>query len=118
MDFRANRLLSDGLRIAAGKHPGKTALVAEGKPCSYGQLLDAAQRLAARLAAEGVHRGDRVAIFMDNTWPCVVSIYATLLAGAAMLVVNPLTKADKLTYILNDSDQTRIALYSAQRTTG
>jgi acyl-CoA synthetase (AMP-forming)/AMP-acid ligase II len=41
---------------------------------------------------------------MDNTWPCVVSIYAVLIAGGAFLVVNPQTKSDKLEFILDDSD--------------
>ena len=40
---------------------------------------------------------------MDNTWPCVVSIYATLAAGGVFLIVNPQTKADKLKFILDDS---------------
>ena len=40
---------------------------------------------------------------MDNTWPCVVSLYGTLLAGGVFCIVNPQTKADKLEFILNDS---------------
>jgi amino acid adenylation domain-containing protein len=98
-----NRLLPDSLRIAAEKHPGKTVAVVEGRPYTYGQLLDASERLAARLSADGVRRGDRVAIFMDNTWPCLVSIFGVLSAGAAMLLINPLTRSDKIQYILNDS---------------
>ncbi len=54
-------------------------------------------------ASEGLRRGDRVAVFMDNTWPCAVSIFGILLAGGTFLVVNPQTKADKLQYILRDS---------------
>lgn len=81
----------------------KVALIVEGHPWTYGQLLDAATRLAAALQARGVQRGDRVAIYMDNTWPCVVSIFATLLAGGVFLVINPQTRADKLAFILEDS---------------
>ena len=51
----------------------KSAVIVEGQPYTYAELLDAALRLAAALRARGVERGDRVAIYMDNTWPCVVS---------------------------------------------
>lgn len=99
------RLLHDALREAAGDAAlaRRTAVIAEGAAHSYGELLDAAQRLAAALAARGMRRGDRVAIYMDNTWPCVVSIFAVLLGGAAFLIVNPQTKSDKLGFILDDS---------------
>ncbi len=40
---------------------------------------------------------------MDNTWPCVVSIYAALIAGGVVMPVNPQTKADKLAFVLADS---------------
>ena len=59
-------------------------------------------RLAAALAARGIARGDRVAVFMDNCWEAVVAIFAVLKAGAVFSPVNPSTKADKLAFILNN----------------
>ena len=99
------RLLHDGL-LQHGADPAladKPAVIVEGQPHSYAELLDAASRLAAALRARGLARGDRVAIYMDNTWPCVVSIHAALLAGAAFLLINPQSKSDKLGLILADS---------------
>src|SRR5690349_12421508 len=100
------RLLHDTLLAASGPacglspvdYRGKVAVIAEGEPHSYGELLDAALRLAGALSARGLRRGDRVAIYMDNTWPCVVSIYATLIGGGAFITVNPQTKSDKLEF--------------------
>jgi long-chain acyl-CoA synthetase len=103
---RYQRLLHDSLVVSAGRSPQKVAIVAEGTPYTYEVLFDAAVRLSNQLQAHGLKRGDRVAIYMDNTWPCVVSIFGTLMAGGAFMVVNPQTKADKLTYILNDSEAT------------
>jgi amino acid adenylation domain-containing protein len=99
------RLLHDALREHAADpaRAGQAAVVVEGCAYSYAQLADAASRLAGALAERGVARGDRVAIYMDNTWPCVVAIFATLMAGGAFLVINPLTKSDKLGFILDDS---------------
>jgi long-chain acyl-CoA synthetase len=101
--MKAQRLLHDSLFASAAEFAHKHAVVVEGQPYTYAQLCDAAQRLAAALRARGLQRGDRVAIYMDNTWPCVVSIFATLAAGGVFLIINPQTKADKLEFILNDS---------------
>ncbi len=99
------RLLHDSLlRHANGKDAShKIAVVVEGQPYTYTQLLASAMSLAGALEARGLRRGDRVAIFMDNTWPCVVSIYATLIAGGVFLAINPQTKTDKVDFILKDS---------------
>lgn len=99
------RLLHDSL-LAHAADPavaGRTAVVVEGRGYTYAELLDASLRLASALQGFGVGPGDRVAVYMDNTWPCIVSIYATLLAGGVFIVVNPQTKADKLAYVLDDS---------------
>ena len=101
---RPQWLLREGLLASAARQPDKIALVVEGQPYRYGELQDAAMRLAGRLREEGVRPGDRVAIYMDNTWPCIVSIYAVLLAGGVFFVVNPQTKAEKLCYVLEDSE--------------
>jgi acyl-CoA synthetase (AMP-forming)/AMP-acid ligase II len=96
-------LLQDFLLRAAERHPAKCVLVAGGERYSYERLLHDAAALARALRGRGLQPGDRVLIYMDNTWPCVVSIFGALLAGAVFLVVNPQTKADKLRFILRDS---------------
>lgn len=102
--IRPQRLLRDGLLNSAKRHPDKHALVIEGTPYSYRQLADSALKLAAALKNRGLESGDRVAIYMDNTWPCVVSIYATLMAGGVFMIINPQTKSEKLEFVLDDSD--------------
>jgi len=100
---RPQRLLREGLIKSATRHPQKVALVIEGEEYTYGQLLDTSQRVARALLDRGLQRGDRVGVYMDNTWPCITSIYGILLAGGVFLMINPQTKADKLQYILKDS---------------
>lgn len=97
------RLLCDSLLQAAAALPDKTALVVEGERHSYAELRDAALRCAAAMQARGLERGERVAIYMDNTWPCAIAIFGTWLAGGVLLVINPQTKTDKLAYLLHDS---------------
>lgn len=103
--MHVKRLLHDGLLAAERdrERASNTAVIVDGRAYTYAELADAARRLAAALRSRGLARGDRVAIYMDNTWPCVVSIYAALIAGGVFMVVNPQTKADKLAFILEDS---------------
>ena len=105
MTMPPQRLLQDAL-LARATDPAfadKPVVVIEGQPYRYAELLDRAQRLAGVLVTRGVARGDRVAIYMDNSWPCVVSIFAVLLAGGVFLLINPQTKSEKLGFILDDS---------------
>jgi acyl-CoA synthetase (AMP-forming)/AMP-acid ligase II len=103
MKNRPLRLLHETLLAAAEEHSEKPAVIVDGATHSYGDLLDAALKLAYAFQERGLRRGDRVAIYLENSWPCVVSIYATLLAGGAFVVINPQTRAEKLAYMLADS---------------
>ena len=97
------RLLQDSL-VHHGTSNGRdrTALIADGQSYSFGDLLEAGQRLAGALRSRGVDRGDRVAIQVQNSWTCAVAIFGTLLAGGVFVLVNPQTPADKLAFILRD----------------
>ena len=97
------RLIGEALLISARKYPEKTAIIAKGKEFSYASLKESAENLSNHLVNSGIKKGDRVAIYMNNSWECIVSIYAASIAGAVFLVINPQTKASKLLYILNDS---------------
>lgn len=104
MTLIPQRLLGEALLISAKKDPSKTAIIVKGKEYSYAELLESAQKLAFHLVKCGIKKGDRVAICIENSWQSIVSVYAATLSGAVFLVINPQTKADKLQYILNDSE--------------
>ncbi len=97
------RLLGEALLISAKKNASKTAIIYKDKEYTYKEMLDAAMSLATLLVKDGLRKGDRVAIYMNNSWESVVSIYAVLLAGGIFLMINPQTKANKLRFILKDS---------------
>ena len=98
-----SRLLQDTLLATVARHPDRTALVTGDVRMSYREVAHYACRLAHALRAHGVRRGDRVAIFMDNTWQCASSIYGVLLAGGVFVSVSVQTKHDKLAFILRDA---------------
>ena len=97
------RLLHDGLMAHAEERPDHPAVITGDERLGYAELAARARRLARGLQARGVRRGDRVAIYLENSATVVAALYAASLAGAAFMVVNPQTKADKLRYVLADA---------------
>jgi long-chain acyl-CoA synthetase len=98
------RLLQENLLEAAAEVPGKDAVVDEYTRRTYAELADDALRFARLLQDDGLQRGDRVALYLDNTAQCAAAIFGVLLAGGAFTFVNPQTKAEKLAFILGDSE--------------
>ena len=90
------------LENSARQFPDKVALICGDERLTYRQIEERANQLAHALIAAGVERGDRVVSVLPNSIESVLAIFATLKAGAVFVVLNPTTKADKLTYILNN----------------
>jgi amino acid adenylation domain-containing protein len=101
-------LLHDYLLRSARDLPEKIALVCTKQRLSYAELDARSNALAHSLAAAGVERGDRVVIFADNCVETVISFWAVLKANAVVCIVNPLTKSDKLAYLLEDCRPTAL----------
>lgn len=101
-------LLQDFLLHTAARLPEKVAVVCKKERVTYAGIDQASNALAHALVARGVARGDRVIVFADNTVEAAVAFWAVLKANAVVSMVNPLTKADKLTYLLNDCRATAL----------
>ncbi|AOZ09842.1 benzoate-CoA ligase family protein [Cupriavidus malaysiensis] len=90
----------------------KTAYVDDDGTLSYGALDERVRRLAAALAAAGVHREERVLLLMHdcNDWP--VCFLGAMYAGIVPVAVNTLLTADDYAYMLRHS-RAQAALVSA-----
>src|SRR5712664_4204755 len=108
-------LLHQFLEQTARRSPDQVALVCRGTSYTYRQIDEAAARLGAAMQHRGVRRGDRVAIFLDNSVESVVSVYGTLKIGAVFMPVNALTKTAKLGYMLNDARAACLVTHTALR---
>ena len=106
-------LLHHFLERTAARLPDKRALVGDAACRTYREIDEAAERLAAVLRARGVRRGERVAIFMENCAQAVHAVYAALKIGAVFMPVNPLTKSDKLAFMLDDARAACLVTHSA-----
>ncbi|MFI8860667.1 amino acid adenylation domain-containing protein [Streptomyces prasinus] len=87
----------------AAATPDAVALVHASGELTYAELDARADRLAHRLRAGGVRRGDRVAIFLERGPDMLVSVLAVLKSGAAYVPLDPGYPAERLAYMLADS---------------
>jgi acetyl-CoA synthetase len=71
---------------------------------TYSQLQEQANRLSNALVAQGVMRGDRVAIIMPQCFETAVAYMAVLQMGAVAMPLSLLFGPDALEYRLHDSD--------------
>ena len=108
-------LVNHFLEYSAERYPDKIALIHQEKRLTYTEINSMTDRLAAALIDIGVEQGDRIAVFMDNSIEAVISIFAALKAGAAFMVINHTTKAEKLEYMMNNS-RARVLLTQGNRT--
>ncbi|MCC7156664.1 MAG: AMP-binding protein [Bryobacterales bacterium] len=95
-------LVQDFLRDSAARLPDKVALICQGRRLTYGWLDQAADRMANALRQLGVARGDRVALYLNNSVELVVGIFGVVKAGGVFAVMNRSAKAEKLLHVLND----------------
>jgi acyl-CoA synthetase (AMP-forming)/AMP-acid ligase II len=83
--------------------PDHVALTGPGGRLTYGQLLARVKQVAARLAAQGVQRGDRVAYIAGNSVQFPIPVYAVWWLGAIIVPVNFRLAAAEMAFILGDS---------------
>lgn len=102
------------LEQSARRLPNKVALVCQAERVTFAEIDRLSTRVANALKKEDVRRGDRIAIFLDNSVEAVVSIFGVLKLGAVFLMVSPKTKEDKLAYILNDCGAVSVISHTNQ----
>ncbi|NWG74934.1 MAG: long-chain fatty acid--CoA ligase [Rubrivivax sp.] len=90
------------LQVSATRWPDKAACVFLGRAMSYAELDRDSTAIAGWLAAQGVAKGDRVALFMQNCPQFLAAFYGALKAGAVVVPVNPMNRADEFGHYITD----------------
>ena len=101
--------LWDNLATSARRYPDKAAIVFFGRVFPYAEVLQQAERLAARLHALGVRQGDRVLLDMQNCPQLLVAHFAILRANAVVVPVNPMNRCEELKHYITDPEA-RVAI--------
>ena len=102
--------LVDLFEQSCGQYAGNTAYVSMGASLTYAQTLDKARAFAGWLQAQGVSKGDRVALMMPNLLQYPICLFGTLMAGAAVVNTNPLYTPHELHHQLTDSGTTTVVV--------
>jgi len=82
------------------------------KPITSAEAYGRVRALAARLAAWGVVKGDRVALLSENRWEWPVTDFAVLALGAVDVPLYTTLTAEQVGYMLRDSGA-KIAVVSS-----
>jgi amino acid adenylation domain-containing protein len=102
--YESDKCVHDLLEAQALASPEKTALICRENSLTYRELWQRARRLALHLRGHGVGPETVVAIMMDRSLDMMVAMLAVLKAGGAYLPLDPAFPADRVAFMLNDSD--------------
>ncbi|HEX9833271.1 MAG TPA: amino acid adenylation domain-containing protein, partial [Mycobacterium sp.] len=83
--------------------PAAVALTFEGRSMTYGELDEAAIRLANLLAMHGAGPGESVALLVPRSDDAIVGMLAVLKTGAAYLPIDPSVPETRLEFMLGDA---------------
>ncbi|QOC92211.1 class I adenylate-forming enzyme family protein [Micromonospora craniellae] len=93
----------------AAQHPDRPLYAFDqDRPVSAGEFADLAGRRAATLAALDVGRGDRIAVWAENSLDWLVLLAAAAWRGAALVTLHPGLSAPELTTALARSRPRRL----------
>ena len=90
-------------RHAADRDPNRTLIHYFDAALEVGAIDRMSDALAVALAARGVSRGDRIAVYLQNVPQFVLAMLAAWKLGAIMVSVNPMLRHKEVKLILNDS---------------
>ena len=91
------------MEAAMQRYADKPALRSFGQTLTYAEVDRLSRDFAAWLQAQGVQRGDRVAVMTPNVLAFPVGMLGIVRAGAVQVNVNPLYTPRELEHQLNDA---------------
>ena len=106
--------ITEILRKTAQRLPGKVAFYFDDLGTTYNSLQDLVESCALGLQKIGVQKGDRVAIFIPSSLEFVISWFAVVRLGAAVVPVNIMLKARESRYILENAEVNTLVVHQGQ----
>jgi fatty-acyl-CoA synthase len=101
------------LEVSATRYPDKAAIIFYDTRISYREMRESTEKLAGYLQQVcGIQRGDRVAVYMQNSPQFMLAYYAILRADAMVVPVNAMLTTDEVRYLIEDSGAK--AMFAAQ----
>ena len=105
-----SQTLADLLRRTARRSPDKRAIVCGSVAWTYAELDALCSRLAAGLHANGMARGEHVAVLSRNSHAFAAMRFALARLGAVLVPINFMLKPDEVAYILRHAGVQTLAV--------
>ncbi|MFN0264054.1 long-chain-acyl-CoA synthetase [Tepidamorphus sp. 3E244] len=108
LDAQPNRLLADCVHEAAGTSPDAPALLSDAQSYTYAQLATRIARWSRWALAQGISKGDRVALAMGSR-PDYVACWAGITAiGGVVALINTQLKGEGLRHAIAVSEANHV----------
>jgi len=92
------------IETSARRYPDHTAIIYYGRKISYRDLNNQIEQIATLLSELKVKKGDRVALYMQNTPHFIISMFGIMRANAIVVPINPMLTEREVLQLLTDSD--------------
>jgi len=96
--------LGQQLKMNASKYPDTLALVDQDRKFTYPETNQRVNKLCHSLLSLGLRKGDKVAVFMENSIEIVEIFLATAKTGLVIVPINFRLVGKEVSYIVNNSD--------------
>src|SRR5260370_13269144 len=100
------------LDAPAASHPERPAIVGEPREVTYGELAALANRAGNALRAQGVSRGARVLIVLQDSAEFVAAFFGAAKIGAVAVPVNPFARSSDYIHYLENSQPSAAIIHS------
>ncbi len=110
MNGSAFATLRDALLVHVAHDAGAPLLIAPdnahepGRILTYGALLSQARRMAGFVAARGVGRGDKIALFLENGYQTTLLFLGAMIGGYVVAPLNLRAQRRQLAHVLDHCD--------------
>jgi amino acid adenylation domain-containing protein len=105
-DFPKDKCVHELFEDQVGRTPDKVAVVFDDAELTYRELNDRANRLADELRSLGVGPEVRVGLCVERSFDMMVSLLGILKAGGCYVPLDPTYPAERLAFMLEDSQAT------------
>lgn len=111
-DIARERVLHNLLERQAKKYGRRTYMYYEEKKFSFEEMNQRANQVAGGLQKLGVHKGDKVAVVMENCPEVIFLMFGLSKVGAVVVPINIYHKGDIMAYMVDHSDSSVLVMHS------
>ena len=95
--------LYDNLSVSAHRYPDKAAVWFYGQQTSYAALLSMADHFSGHLSAQGVQKGDRVMLCLQNSPQWIAAAHAIWRLGGVVIPLPPMLGPKEFGFFVQDA---------------